>query len=759
MAGGLRAARGPFTRPTDHNGPMAVDKRAVRLGALALVSVILLGLVGTRLWFLQTVQRQSLQETVERGKMREQVLIPERGRIFDAFGRILADNRRVLTVTVDRSIIRKNKQRTELFTRLSGILQVPVETMEARYDDGRYSQFLPLPVAEDVAEDVVLRVESRSEDFPGVRGQEDWERVYPYAPLASHVVGYLGLILKNQAEEYDQKGYLNNETIGQFGIEKSMEEILHGKWGKVVYEVDSANRVVREVSRREPTPGNDVRLTIDLKLQQHVERLLQTQLLNIRTETEPKRMAKNPMWKNPETNVIEPKFTGEPWFLDDQGVQYLPYPAPAGSVVVENHETGQIIAMASYPTFDNRWFNVGLNSEKFKILFPATKDPDKSTLVNRAIQGQYNLGSTFKPFVAYSAVHTGIRSPGDIFVDTGSHVLNIDESICREGVRCEYFNALSSNTGKPTVYGPVNLESALAVSSDAYFYSIGELAFERDRTLLGDQVQLFGFGADTGIDLPYEFEGRIPTAELKAELIDKGVLRDDESPNMLVGDDVQLAIGQGLLAATPLQLANAYAAIANDGFLYRPHIINAFYRGGTARPVVPGLVDLSDVEPIASFAAPELIRQLDMPNSLRLPIIAGLQRVIRGDGVTDPAGFFHATTGQYLFEDYDSVDIVGKTGTAQGKLSKPWFDSSVFAAFSLEEDAPYTVVAYLEKSGYGSRAAAPLVKCVYLALGGKAPIDDVTLSDPLDEDSLVPAKPNLMPDLSCAINPRTDVRD
>ena len=189
---------------------MAVDKRAVRLGALALVSVILLGLVGTRLWFLQTVQRQSLQETVERGKMREQVLIPERGRIFDAFGRILADNRRVLTVTVDRSIIRKNKQRTELFTRLSGILQVPVETMEARYDDGRYSQFLPLPVAEDVAEDVVLRVESRSEDFPGVRGQEDWERVYPYAPLASHVVGYLGLILKNQAEEYDQKGYLNN---------------------------------------------------------------------------------------------------------------------------------------------------------------------------------------------------------------------------------------------------------------------------------------------------------------------------------------------------------------------------------------------------------------------------------------------------------------------------------------------------------------------------------------------------------------------
>ncbi len=745
-----------------HNGIMAVDKRAARLGALALVSVILLSVVGTRLWFLQTVQRQSVQDRVALSKTRTQMLVPERGRIFDAYGRILADNRRVLTITVDRAVIRRKAQRTELFTRLSGILQVPVETMEARYGSGRYSNFLPLPIAEDVPEDTVLQIESRSEDYPGVRGDEDWERVYPYAPLASHVIGYLGLILKNQADEYEQLGYLNNEIVGQFGVEKSMEPILHGAWGEVVYEVDSANRVVREVSRREPVPGKDVRLTIDMKMQQYVERLLQTQLTNIRAEQEPKRMAKNPKVKNPLTGEFEYKFIDENWYYDQDGAQYLPYPAPAGSVVVQNYNTGQIMAMASYPTFDNRWFTVGLSGAKFKVLFPETKDPDKSILVNRAIQGQYNLGSTFKPFVAYSAVMSGVLGIDEEFIDQGSYVLNIDKAKCNEGVRCEYFNALSSGTGRPSQYGAVTVESALAVSSDAFFYQIGERTFEatKDRNLLADEVRQFGFGADSGIDLPYEFGGRIPSAELKSELIDKGVLGDNESRALLVGDNVQLAIGQGLLAATPLQLANAYSALANDGFLNRPHIIGAIYRGGVPDSEVAGLADLAAVTPLTSFDKPELIRQLDMPSTVRLPIVAGLRRVITGPGVSYPNTFYHATTGQYLFENYTAMDIAGKTGTAQGSASKPWFDSSVFAGFSIDESQPFTVVSYLEKSGYGSKASAPVVKCIFEALGGQVIPEEVQLSDPLNQASLVPAMPNLLADTTCAINPRTDtIRD
>lgn len=748
---------------------MAVDKRAARLGALALVSVILLGLVGTRLWFLQTVQRQSVVDSVSRSKTRTQVLLPERGRVFDAWGRILADNRRVLTVTVDRSVIRRDSQRLAMFTRLSGIVGVPVEEMQARWESGRYSQYLPLPIAEDVPEDVVLRLESRSEDFPGVRGDEDWERVYPYAPLASHVIGYLGLILENQAAEYDTKGYLNNEIVGQFGIEKSMEDVLHGQWGKVVYEVDSANRVVREISRTEPTPGKDVRLTIDLKVQQYVERLLQTQLGEIRSVTDPStgKMAKNPIVKDPITKVKGPKFTlddlapGQNWYTDTNGSQYRPYSAPAGSVVIQNYQNGQILAMASYPTFDNRWFTVGLTGAKFKILFPETKDPDKSILVNRAIQGQYNLGSTFKPIVAYAAMSTGIINANTSFNDTGSYVLNIDKDKCNEGVRCEYFNALNQS-GQPAAYGLVNVTTALAVSSDAFFYQIGEKTFEATagRQLLADEVRLFGFGAKTGIDLPYEFAGRVPSSELKKELIEKNVLRQDESATMLVGDNVQLAIGQGLLAATPLQLATAYSTIANGGFVYRPHIVGAIYRSGTPDSVTPGLADLSKGVLLTEYSTPELTRQVDMPASTRDPIVAGLRRVITGPGVTDQSGFFHSTTGQYLFKDYDSMPIAGKTGTAQGAASKPWFDSSVFASFSVDEKSPYTVVSYMEKAGYGSKASAPLVKCVFEALGGQVTPEDVFLSDPLDQTNLVPALPNTLLDTRCAFNPYTDtIRD
>ena len=388
---------------------MAVDKRAARLGALALVSVILLGAVGARLWFLQTVERKSLQAKVNSGQTRTQQLLPERGRIFDAWGRILADNRRILTVTVDRAVIRRDSNRKELFTRLSGVLNVTVEEMEKRYKDNQYSNFLPLPVAEDVPETTVLELESRSEDYPGVRGDEDWVRVYPYAPLASHVIGYMGLILASQDQTYKDLGYLNNETVGQFGVELSMEPVLHGKSGLVTYQVDSANRVVRELSRVDPVPGKDVRLTIDLKTQQYAERVLETELKSRRQDTNYAEMAKNPKDKDGNPKFVEP----EPWRYDKNGDQFLPFPAPAGSIVVENHSNGQIIAMASYPTFDNRWFTVGLSGAKFKQLFPVPdkNDPnraDKSILVNRAIQGQYNLGSTFKPFVAYSAIQSGL---------------------------------------------------------------------------------------------------------------------------------------------------------------------------------------------------------------------------------------------------------------------------------------------------------------------------------------------------------------
>ncbi|MGB7878770.1 MAG: hypothetical protein WBL31_08410, partial [Ilumatobacteraceae bacterium] len=228
---------------------MAADKRAARLGVLALVALLLFGLVGARLWFLQTVEQEALQAEVDTTKLRTVPLLPERGRIFDADGRILADNDRVLTVAVDWELIRRSDDRAEIFRRLSGWVNVPIEEMEARYDSGVYSPFLPMPVAEDIDERTAIALEERIEDLPGVTILEQSRRVYPYAPLASHVVGYMGRITAETKDFYQEQGYFLNERVGQFGIELSMEEDLHGIWGSVTYEVDNASRIVREVER------------------------------------------------------------------------------------------------------------------------------------------------------------------------------------------------------------------------------------------------------------------------------------------------------------------------------------------------------------------------------------------------------------------------------------------------------------------------------------------------------------------------------
>lgn len=724
---------------------MAADKRAARLGVLALVGMLLFGLIGARLWFLQTVEQESLQAEVNQTKLRTVPLLPERGRIFDAEGRILADNDRVLTVGVDWEIIRSKTYRTEIFRRLSGWVNVPIEDMEARYQSGIYSPFLPMPVAEDVDERTATAIEERVEDLPGVSILEQSRRVYPYAPIASHVVGYMGRITAETKELYQGEGYFLNERVGQFGIEQSMENELHGKWGSVTYEVDNANRIVREIERIPPINGNDVQLTIDLDQQQFAEQALETQLKRRQLAT-----ATNP--KDPETNFAELVFPDYP--------RDVPYKAPAGSVVVENYQNGQIIALASYPTFDNRWFEADLGNGKFEQIFPSVDvngdpiDPDESILVNRAIQGRYNLGSTFKPFTAFAALDTGLMGVNDYYKDEGSYRMeSVEDDKCNSGlVRCVYRNATCSGTGRPCVYGSVDVETALAVSSDSFFYRIGELIMTTNdyQPILQEEVRKFGFGTDPGIALPYAFDGTVPDAALKADYAERGVISEAEGANYFTGDNVQLAIGQGLLSASPLQLAMGYSTIASKGFLMKPEIIKAVWQPGVPDSATPGYADLSEAkltEP-ANISG-EVVRQIPMSEATWQEIDNGLHRVITGPGTT--SDYYHSTTGEKLFYYYpdSAIPLSGKTGTAQGAGNYPWNDSSAFAAYSRDPSRPYTVSAYLEKAGYGSQAAAPVVKCMFLQMSGLAPTDPVRLSDPLDTRSNLPAQPREIPDPSC----------
>jgi len=723
---------------------MAVDKRTARLGVLALVGMMLFGLIGARLWFLQTVEQEALQAKVDVTKLRTVPLLPERGRIFDADGRILADNTRVLTVAVEWDVIRRTSDRAEIFRRLSGWIDVSVEDMEARFDSQVYSPYLPMPVAEGVDERTATAIMERVEDLPGVVIIEESRRVYPYAPLASHVVGYMGRITAETKDRYTSTGYYLNERVGQFGVELSMEEQLHGKWGYVTYEVDNASRILRKVDEVPAVDGNDIQLTIDLDQQQFAEQTLETELKLSRLDT-----AKNPLDK--ETNFKTRVFPEYP--------EEVRFKAPAGAVVVMNNETGHVIALASYPTFDNRWFESDLGNGKFEQLFPSVDDagnpidPDESILVNRAIQGRYNLGSTFKPFSAYAALSTGLMGTNDYYTDTGSYrMTSVEDYLCDEGlVRCVYKNATCGN-GRPCVYGTVDIETALAVSSDAFFYRVGELMMtENDnQPILQEQVRLFGFGADTGIDLPFEFDGTVPDEELKARYADLGVISEDEGRGYFTGDNVQLAIGQGLLSATPLQLAVGYSTFANYGFVMKPEIIKAIYRPGVPDSATPGFADVAQGEfAVEPNIDGEVIRQIPMPAEIRDEINRGLSRVIRGPGHT--SDFYHRTTGENLFRTYPTsgIPLAGKTGTAQGAGNYPWNDSSAFAAYSQDPERPYTVSAYLEKSGYGARAAGPVVKCMFEQLSGVVPADPVVLSEPLNTDANFPASPKRLADTSC----------
>jgi penicillin-binding protein 2 len=531
--------------------------------------------------------------------------------------------------------------------------------------------------------------------------------------------------------------------------------VLHGAWGYKKVEVDGANRPVRVIEEVPPVNGFDVQLTIDLDVQQYAEQLLETTLAKRRTQ-----LAPNPTVRKPDGSLQK---------MDLDKGDSVPYKAPAGSTLVMNYDTGQVVAMASYPTFDNRWFEAGLSGTKFSQIFPSENpdgtpiDPDESILVNRAIQGRYNLGSTFKLFTAYAALNSGLMGANDYYNDTGVYKLSreavSDRAACDAGlIRCEFKNAICSYNGKPCVYGSVNVEDALAVSSDAFFYRIGDrIMVQNDfEPVLQDQVELFGFGADTGIELPFEFDGTVPDAELKRQYAELGVISKDEGIGYFVGDNVQLAIGQGLLSATPLHLATGYATVANGGFVFQPTIIDKIWQPGTPDDQ-PGFADPDRGIVFSDESDPELIRQIPMPASIRTPLVRGLRRVTTGPGKNG-----RSTTAEELFDGYpsDAIQVAGKTGTAQGQGNYPWNDSSVFTGVAVDtstdqylpdDDDPYVVTAYLEKAGYGSQAAAPVVKCMFLMLSGVTQTEPVTPSDPLDLDSTESAPSQGLDDTTCYI--------
>ncbi|MEJ7585363.1 MAG: penicillin-binding transpeptidase domain-containing protein [Acidimicrobiales bacterium] len=472
-------------------------------------------------------------------------------------------------------------------------------------------------------------------------------RKYPYGKLLAHVLGYVGAVNEEELVEFqsDAKPYERDDEVGKTGIERALEARLRGVPGVVRYEVDARNRPIRKVpGGRQPVPGDDVYLSVDINLQYLAEKSLAAQ--------------------------IEAVIQGP---CQPEGC-----PKPnSGSVVVIEPATGQVLAMASYPTYDPAGFVGGISTEEYEAL---TAESASVPAQNKAIAGQYAPGSTWKLFSAHAGLVNGQVRPEDRVNDPGYYLI----PGCGSG-DCEKQNA----NREP--HGAVDLPSAISVSSDVYFYKLGDDMWRRRTTIgedaLGRTYQQWGFGTGTGVDLLGETDGRVPTPAWKRDAAKKAYPDDTAKAadygSWFAGTNMNTAVGQGDVLVTPLQLANGYATFANGGTLFVPQFVLQVTKGYD--------------DTVLDTFAPRDVGKVDLRPEWRLPMLAGFTGVtVNGTAAATFQGF-----------PQDRFAVAGKTGTAQVDDK---FDTALFAAFAPAAAPRFAAVAVIPEAGFGGDVAAPLIR-------------------------------------------------
>jgi penicillin-binding protein 2 len=612
-----------------------VTTTRLRLGIVGVVAISLFATLFVRLAHLQLVQAPDARAAAARNTVRAVTLPAPRGRILDRDGTVLVDNRASNVVAVDPAV--DEDERGPMLERLSAILAVPRPTLEARLGDRRASPYLPVPVAEEVTDDVMIRLREQADRLPGVVAHRVATRSYPMGDLAAHVLGYVG-------ESPD-----DGRTVGRAGIEQAHDRDLRGIDGEVRMEVDADGQPLRVLERRPPVQGNDVVLTLDADVQRAAETSLAEGLAAARTRPDA-----------------------------DNG---RPLVADAGAAVALDPRNGQVLAMASHPTFPLPELANGVSQAEADLLFGTASG---APFVNRAMRG-YAPGSTWKPVTATAALTSGLIDTETTIDDGGTF------TIPGCAVDCERQNAGAA------AYGRVDVRRALAVSSDVFFYAQGA-EFHQRRGSLGDTrlqevAASLGFGEPTGADLPDESGGRLPTPASRAALHEEDPSAWPEG-RWFVGDDVNLAIGQGDLAVTPLQLANAYGTFANGGHRYVPGLVLRIQRQDGS---------------VLRTAVPRVSGRVELPEDVRRAVLDGLV-----GATTDPDG-----TAAAAFAGWPADHpVAGKTGTAQ---AKPKQDSALFAAVAPVGDPRVAVAVIMEQSGFGADAAAPVARRVLGAASGVEP--------------------------------------
>jgi penicillin-binding protein 2 len=618
-----------------------------RLGVFGVIIVALLCALLVRLWYIQGVSPETFVVAAEANAQRTIFTEPPRGRIYDRNGVLLVDNRVIQVLTVDRATARKEP---DLVTRLATVLDTPVDKVKSAIEDPRQSPLQPAVVAEDVSLDKITYIREHAELFPAVDYMQGTERIYAQPGIAAHVLGYVAQINGEDLAEKEELGYRAGDVIGKTGVERAYESVLRGTPGRTVLEVDKRNRVVRVVSEEPPKAGADLYLTIDINLQRAAELALANGVMTARAT-----------------------------YDSDNKKNFV---APAGAAVALDPRDGAVMALASYPTYDPAVFVGGISNADFAAL-----QSNGAPLNNRATQGLYAPGSTFKPITAIAAINDGVIAPSTSIRDTGTYVV---QGKCTGD--CDYDNA-----GK-TAHGVVNLTSALTVSSNVYFYALGDDFYQR-RSQLGDGIQdtarQFGLAETSGIETA-EATGRVSDEASRKALHEKNPVAFPES-RWFVGDNIQMAVGQSETVATPLQIANVYSTVANGGSLYTPHF--------GLRAVSPEGVEVFKYQPTVK-------RTVEMGPATRQAIVEGL-----AGAVNAPSGTaFSAFAGSGLADA--GWLTAGKTGTAQGLRKQ---DTSLFTGFAPINDPKLVVSVVVEEAGYGGAIAAPTARQIFQAAAGISP--------------------------------------
>ncbi len=603
-----------------------MEKRLSVLFTIVLLCIVIL--VG-RLWYLQLAKGEHYARLADGNRMRQLRLLPPRGEIADRNGEVLVRSKPAFTVSVvPGGLVQEDDTSLRL---LGDLLGMSLAELEEALEKGRGFPYESVRVTQDVEPEIVIAIEENRINLPGIFIEEEPVREYLYRDLASHLVGYMGIISASELQRYGLT-YRGSDLVGKSGIEQTYEELLRGEIGQLTVEVNALNRPIRTVNVLEPVPGHNIALTLDTHLQEVAEAAFSEHILTLK---------------------------------DNPGTQ-------TGGVLVLKPQTGEILVMASIPGYEPQ--NLIDHAQRNSYYTALSKDP-KRPFFNRVTQALFGPGSTFKPITALAILDEGVMRADERFNATGTSQYGVRDWAINSGL---------------APFGMIDMHGALGMSSNHYFADNGaKVGIDR----LSKWMQALGFGAPTGLDLfPGEASGVVPSREWKREAFSS---RDISEQNWYPSDTEQISIGQGFHQMTLLQLTQAYAAIANQGTIYRPQIVKK--------------IEAPDGT-VVFRAEPEIWRIVDAKQStwdalsevMMAPIIH-----TRGTARGAMAGFPYS--------------MAGKTGTWEvpGKIS-----NGLYVGYAPAENPEVLVAVVVEQGGGGSSAAAPIARKVLDAYFGlDVPLD------------------------------------